>query len=321
MSCKEDILNDQRVIIGIRDYLQCANPESKLYLNDLPGMSLKSAAQIAPEQWQTGAEFLKQSTKMAVQMVFDEFAQELQPYFDFGNIIETREVKTYSTKLNAMSANYRGIVVKRWRSEAARLFVEEVYIKVNQGGETTLRIVDGSTTTDTTVTLVEGENTIRVDYKAESEQIKILFDQTNFETFDCAYRKQDGCSTCSGSAGKGIYITGWDGLKEVSNCYGVGTRVHAMCYEDNILCSLMPKMYFLLLYKSGILVLKERIATDRINHVATFGAEKAKMLLEDYEKEYKEKYSILVKSANNFLRTTKGECIKCNNLRYVQATP
>lgn len=323
MSCLEDIINGDRVIIGIKDYSACADPESRLFLNrDLAGMSLKAAANIAPEYWESGAQFLKDTCILAVKHVFDEFAHELSPYFNFNNIIETRDLKVFKTSAIASAAIERGIVIKRWRSEAARLFVENVYIYVLEAGTATIKIVDGTTTTEFVADLVAGLNEVRVDYKAESESIRVVFDQTNFTTYDGAWNKSGGCNTCGGmSAGKGIYVTGWDGTQEVSQTYGVCVKVHAQCYEENVLCSLLPRMYFLILYKAGILVLKEHLATNRINHIATFGKEQAAKLVEEYETEYKIKYATLVKSAYEFLRTTKGDCIKCNGTRYVQALP
>lgn len=320
MSCIDDIISGERVIIGIRNYTGCQDPEGKLYINDLPGFSLKNAANIAPESFSTGYDFLKHCNTMAVRHVFDEFAVELGPYFDFGNIIETRDVKTFKTTPNAVSATERGIVIKRWRSEAARMFVEYVYINVEQAGTVDLNIIDGDLTTTQEIELVAGINEIRLDYKANEEQIKITFDQSAFETYDGAWTK-GGCSSCGGGGKKGLYITGWDGTKEVSNTYGFGVKVHAQCYEENVMCSLLPKMYFLLWYKSGILVLREHVATNRINHIATFGQERAKDLLVELEAEYKEKYQVLVKGAYNYLRTMKGDCITCNGIRYVQATP
>lgn len=324
MSCLTEIINGSRIIIGIKDYKVCENPESNLFLNrDLPGMSLKMAANITnTEAFETGAEFLRNCTILAARHVFDEFAQELQPYFSFANIVESRDLNVFSTTQNAASSSERGIIIKRWRSEAARLFVEAVYISVLDAGEATINITDGSVTTSQTVDLVVGINEIRLDYKAEQEQIKITFDQTSFRTYDGSFNKgNSSCRSCNGSNAKNIYVNGWDGSAESSNTYGFGVKVHVQCYEENILCSLLPKMYFLMLYKSGILALKERINTDRINHLATFGVERAKELLKEYEAEYKSKYSILVKSAYEFLRTTKGECVKCNNIRYVQVTP
>jgi hypothetical protein len=80
-------------------------------------------------------------------------------------------------------------------------------------------------------------------------------------------------------------------------------------------------MYFLLWYKAGIIILQEHINTNRINHIATFGIDKAKELLPVLQAEYDKKYKTLVRSAYDFLRNTKGDCIRCNGISYVQSTP
>lgn len=321
MSCIDDIINGDRVIIGVRDYNLCTDPESRLYINDLPGMSLKRAADVAPEHWQTGAEFFRQCNIMAARQVFDEFSQELQPYFNWNSIVETRDLKIFKDTYNSTSNTERGIIIKRWRSEAARLFIEEVYLNVRQSGTATVKVIDGQTTTSYSVEVAAGLNTKRIDHKCESEQVKVVFNQADFETFECSYSRATGCSSCGGGGQKDIFVGGWDGTKEVSNCYGVGVKVHVQCFEENILCSLLSKMYFLLWYKGGILALQEQLASSRINHIVTFGKEKAEFLLAEYQAEYKEKYNILIKNSYTFLRNTKGECVKCNNIRYVQATP
>lgn len=321
MSCLEDIINGDRIIIGVKDFKVCENPESRLYVNQLPGMGLKVAANITPEMYQSGAEFLREATIMAARQVFDEFALELRPYFDFKNIVETRDLKVFNSVTNAVSATERGVIIKRWRSEVARLFVETVYIKPVQDGTITIKVIDGDVTTeyerDVTGNVV---NEIRLDHRAESESIKVVFNQSTLETYECSHQKGGGCSSCGGG-GKNIYIAGWDGTRETSSCYGVGVKVNVRCYEENVLCSLIPHMYFLMWYKTGILILKERLHSSRLNHITIFGNEKAEALLAEYQAEYKEKYKTLVKSAYEFLRSTKGECISCNNIRYVQTTP
>lgn len=327
MTCLEQILCGDRTIIGIKDYKECSNPESNLWINELPGMSLKKGANITPEQWQTGNDFLKSCIRMAIRHVFDEFSAELQPYFDFTSIIETRKINKFSTAniIPALAAE-RGIIVKRWRSEVARLYTYELYVNVVQAGDTIIKVIDGSETTEFPVTLVAGQNTVAINYKAEQEQIKFVFDQTLFDTYNCSVNlgyDDVFCNSCGGnSSDKHIYVAGWDGTKEVTNnCFGIGILVTSQCYEENILCMLLPKMYFLIWYKAGIMVSKEHVNTDRINNIATFGKERAEKNLEEYEVEYKAKYSILIKNAYNFLRTTKGECITCNGNRYVQTTP
>jgi hypothetical protein len=162
---------------------------------------------------------------------------------------------------------------------------------------------------------------VDINYKADSESVKILFNQDGIETYECGYTSGGGCFSCGGGSGKNIVIKGWDGSAETSSCYGIGVKAHAMCYEENILCSLLPKMYFLIWYRAGIVVLKEHVASNRINHITLFGKERAMEMIEEYEKEYKEKYRLIADGAFNYLRSTKGECITCNNIRHVQSTP
>lgn len=311
------------MIIGVRDFKSCDEPEAKLYVNDLPGLSLKGAANITPEQFQSGAEFLRNCNIMAARHVFNDFSKEIQQYFDFRNIVESRDLKVFSSTYNAMSDTERGLFIRRWRSEAARLYVEHVYIKVKQSGTATIKVIDGCETTEYTAELVaDCINEVRLDYKAEEESIKIVFNQNLFETLECSYSKSGAsCNTCAGGSNKNIYVTGWDGAAESSRCYGMGVKVHVQCYEENILCSLIPKMYFLMWYRAGIEVLRERLASNRINHITIFGEEKAQALMKEYQEEYKTNYNILVKGAYQFLKSTKGECIQCNNIRYVQSTP
>ena len=322
MSCLEDILNDDRVIIGIRNFTACETPESKLFINDLPGFSLKKAADIAPESFKSGNEFMQSAIKLATQHVFDEFAHELTPYFEFGNIIETREVKTYNEQTIAGADVERGIIIKRWRSESARLFVETVFIKSATAGDITLKITGDKTDYTKTVTLEVGINEVHIGQRFDAEQIKILFNQDGIETYQGAWvTGSQGCRSCGSGSNKGLFITGWNGTGETSQTFGIGVRVHMQCYEDNILCSLLPKMYFLLWYKAGIVILQEHINTNRLNHIALFGQDKSKELLAFLQEEYAKKYGTLVRSAYEFLRNTKGECIKCNDIRYVQTLP
>lgn len=327
MNCLDQILCGDRVIIGIKDYVKCSNPESRLYINELPGMSLKKATAISPEQFQSGVDFLDSCIKMAIRQVFDEFEQELTPYFDFTTIVESRKLNVFS-EVNTIDPApiERGLIIKRWRSEAARLFVNEIYVNVVQSGPAVIKVIDGKTVTEYQADLSAGKNTVLINQKTESESIKIVFNQNNFETYNCNYNNgyngYNGCHSCGGGYSKDIYVAGWDGTKEdVSKCFGMGIDVNVQCYSENVLCVLLPKMNFLIWYKAGICVLKEHISSDRINHLTIFGKEKAKELLDEYEAEYKDKYKILVKSAYNYLKSTKGECITCNGTRYVQTLP
>lgn len=324
MTCQEEIQCGKRVIIGIRNYTECSIPESGLFINDLPGMSLKKAAQISTEQWQSANDFLKSCIRMAVMQVFDEFAGQLQNYFNFSSIIQSRILNKFTTNQTPAINSQRGLLIKRWRSEAARLYIYEIYINVVQAGSATINLYDGSKTTQYDINLNAGLNTIQIDYKAESEKVYITFDQTNFDVFECTYiNGYNNCGSCGYTGdNKNIYVTGWDGIQEKpGNCYGIGINLNVQCYEEEILCFLIKRMYYLIWYKSGIIFMNEFINSDRINYATLFGKEQAESTKADWEIEYNTKYQILVKSAYNFLKSTKGECITCNGMKYVESIP
>lgn len=324
MGCLQKIICGERVIIGVRDFDSCINPESDLFINDMPGISLKLASKITSEEYQTGAELLRKKIILATKMVFDDFKREISPYFDFDAIPETREINNFSSTIIPMAPLERGLILKRWRSELAQIYVENVYIKANTSGANTLKIIDGPNTISFPVTLVAGETLeVFTNYKAESEQIKIVMDDTLFDVYSCNVNDFGllNCGTCRGGASKGFFISGWNGTNEESKCFGVGVLASVRCYEENVICSLLPRMYFLLWQKSAIEVLKEHIYGDRINPLVNLTKERAKENREELEIDYKESYNSFAKSIYNYLRQTKGECITCNGNRYEQTHP
>lgn len=324
MNCIDDILCGNRTIIGIKDFAECAKPESNLFINDLPGITLRSAAKITSEELQTGSALLKHSINMAIKHVYDEFSQQLQPYFNTNSIVEARQIDTFGNEIIPMAAIERGLVIKRWRSELANIYVHEVYIKAKQSGNITLNIYDGCDITTKTIAVVADCITkARIDYKAKEEEIKILFDQSAFDVYGCSLINNLGYNDCRcGSwANKGLFVTGWNGSAEQAKCFGVGVYASVKCDFENIFCALLDQLYFVLWYKAGIVFLNELLYSDRVNAVTMFTKERAKELIENFDQQYKSKYNQAILNAKTFINSTKGECIACNGTKYSQLTP
>lgn len=323
MGCLNDFLCGTRTIIGIRDYDECNIPESGLYINDIPGISLKIASKIANEEFHTGAILIQKRINIATKLVFDEFSQEIAKYFDFSAVIETRDCNRFNETLYPAANLDRGLILKRWRSEMAQIYIQEIYIKVDttQAG-VVVSIVDGDTTTNFTVDLVANVTyTLFANYTAVNEQVKILINNNLFQTYGCdCLTNKSSCGSCSGGP-KGFFITGWDGTNETVKCFGLSVNASVRCYEENVICALIPRMYFILWYKSGIEFLNEYINSDRLNNVTLFTKDRAKELREELEIEYKVRYSNFIKSIYNFLKSTKGECVVCNGNKYIETHP
>lgn len=324
MNCLQDILCGNRTIIGIKDFDSCINPESNLFINDLPGITLRSAAKITSEELQTGQQLLRHSINMAVKHVYDEFSQQLQPHFNSNSIVEARQIDTFGTEVIPMAALERGLIIKRWRSELANIYIHEIYLKAKQSGNITLNIYDGCETTTKTIAVVADCITkARIDYKAKEEEIKILFDQSAFDVYGCNIVNNHGFNDCRcGSwASKGLFVTGWNGTAEQSKCFGLGVYASVKCDFENIFCALLDQLYFVFWYKAGIVFLQELLYSDRVNAVTMFTKERAKELIETFDEQYKIKYNQAILNAKLFINSTKGECIACNGTKITQLTP
>jgi hypothetical protein len=70
------------------------------------------------------------------------------------------------------------------------------------------------------------------------------------------------------------------------------------------------------LYKTGINIMDERIKTDRINYFITYGQPEAEKTLKEWNKEYTEKWNTLITALPTLLpRIDKCGCLECGNYR------
>lgn len=322
MNCLKDILCGRYSLVGIRDFVHCAHPDNILYINNMPGIKLKSAAAIASDEHRSGYEMLNEKIKFATQKVFHRFSTIVADSFDFNAFIEAREISKFNTTVIPKENLDRGLVLRRWRSEMARIYIEEVYIKVKQSGIAIITVLDGDHVKYYQVSLLANiTNVVKINYKCNSEHVYITFNQENFDTYSCALEETTGCRTCGTArhANHRLQVSGWNGEEEVEGCFGLGVLANVQCYEEEILCQLLPRMNFMIYYQAAIDIFDEHLVTGRVNPVAVFqnvekSLENAIMELAIEEKQFKN-------NITNFLKTTRGECFTCKGSRYGYALP
>lgn len=323
MSCLQDIYCGKRVIIGIKDFNLCENPESGLFINALPGISLKAAASIVNEEYHTAQNFLFEKIKIATKLVVQDFTNTISDNFDFNSIIANREIHYFKpTELLPKINVDRGIVLKRWRSELANIYIENIYVQSADSGIAIIKIIDGAIIKQYEVSLIANAKMVfEVNYRAKSEEVKILINDTNFQMYSGSMNNvSTGCGSCSG-ASQDLYVVGWDGTEEQSTYYGVGVSASVRCYEDNAICKLMERLYFPIWYRAGIEVCMEKIHGNRINNIVTFDSGKAKELMEYFWKEYNKTKKDFAVNSKTFLRSLTADCVTCNSMRHVQSLP
>ena len=323
MECINDILCGKYALVGIKDFINCPAPENVLFINDIPGFTMRSAAAIANDEQRTGFELMNDKIRLATKKVFHKFSSVMAGSFDFNAVIEAREISSFSTKTIAPAALERGLVLRRWQSEMARIYIEELYIRTVESGIVNIKIYDGDVVKVYQVSVLANvTNAVTIRYKCKSEQVKILFDQTDFTTYGCQISDSEGCHTCSSSYSRyKLQIKGWDGDKETNGCFGLGVLANVQCFEETIICQLLPRMDFMIWYQSGIEILMEKMQTGRVNAVVTFGDAKTEKLLAYLETELLREEEAFRKISAKFLKNTRGECFTCKGTRVTYGLP
>lgn len=328
MNCLEKILCGDRVIIGVRNFDGCEKPESRIFINDYNGVDLKTASKVTPDELLTGNKALKECITQAIKHVNSDVMDFVNQRFRFNNIVETRQTDVnFSSEIIPASNTDRGRTLTRWRSEFAKIYIEEVYIKPDANIIIDLYIKDG---TDAPVKYADIAlvanvvNTVPVRLIANAEKVIIYFNQKDAGFYNCNNGNfKVGCRTC-GSRRHGndeFLMRGWNGADIDGKCYGVGVNASVRCYYEDIFCALLPQLYFPIYYRSVIEFMDMRIHSSRVNNVTMFGEEKAREIKEEVQELYDQKLKRVIDNSQAFLQSINGDCVICNSMYHVQTTP
>lgn len=323
MGCLQDIKCGKRVIIGIRDWKDCDKPESDIFINDAPGITLKSAAAIASDEQKSGYDLLKSIIKNATVFTFDDFVNQINSTFQYDYIAEIRKIKYFDGSVLPMVAKDRGLVLKRWRSDMAQIYVEYIHLKSATSGTFDFKIIDGNETKTVTVQLqADIEKSVFVDYMADSEEIRIVADNTAMEVYSGPISSYaNGCSAC-GSQNENFFMTGWNGNSEELKYFGIGVTAMVKCVEEKMICKLLPRMSFIIWYRAQMMFWDEALKGTRLNPISTHTKAIAEAAYDDAKVEYDKHYANFVPTIKNYLIKTKGDCIKCNSsIKYANTIP
>lgn len=325
MTCLENILSQN--IIGIRDYKNCDNPLSGLYINDIEGISLKTLSAVTNSEHESGYQFAKDIINRAVRIVVEDFKQFIFPQYNFNSVVASTETGHFDSpfEYNSKSATSRGVCITRGHTKLGRIFISKVDVLVQDSGVIDLMIEDGNDiihyTVNATANVIE---TIFPEYQCQHDEVYIYFDQTNFRTSKGDLHHSNlhlGCRSCSGNWRTHIYSRGYNGVSCDSNMYGINTVASLRCDETELICAVIDRMYYLMWIKSGIEFYKERLISGRLNPIVMFSREIAEAAISRLEQDYDVKYKIFCKSIQKYLSQFKDICLTCNAKQYVQSTP
>lgn len=312
-------LND---IISVPD---CDNEESLsgFSVNDLPGITIKSAAQVASEKFMSGINLIKDAKRRAILQVRNDVVTFLQangyvPSIARG-VWSTLDKRDGSLKAATSLGDYRGIVVKSQQKNCLirKIHLPAVYVKANYTGSLTLVIEDGEKSYTYAFDSVAGSiSKVYVNFTAETDEVYILLPDT-VDVYSVTPNCQcGGRSTPKSDCAKvmGYY----NGIETKSEGFGIWADVVCKCDYDNLLCYLATNGMLgeIVLYKTGVNIMDESIKTDRLNYFTTYKRDEAEATKAEWSNIYAEKWNTLIQALPNVLPTIdKCGCIDCGSRR------
>lgn len=299
--------------------VKCLTPsKSGYWINDLEGLSLTYAADIADSNYVSGLQLLQSKIDFATALVLQELKRYAIPYYRIHSVVDEMRLGQFRTTWTAPAPVDRGVKFTVKNSRLLRIRINEVKIRLQAPATHSFTIIDGPDQTVFNFTTdSNGEASVVTDYLSNTREVFVLMDNTAVTVNNTEIKTGCGCNSMTRS-----YLTGYGWNGNVSNTtYGLQVFANAECSLDDIGCVLMHHLTFPILYKAGFEVAKEAATTERLNSVTLLGLEKANFLMENFSNEFDKHMKILIDSIPSLMNRLDDCCITCNQSRYVYGTP
>lgn len=308
--------------ITFREGCNPTPPSSNLYLEALEGISLKRAANIADSSYKQGVKMAEDKVIHAIQILESVIQGKLmQLQYFLPPAPPNKEFCSFrDDKTNGVAAADRGVQIyqNNLLSPFSSFFIEKIYIKVTSTQTKTIKIEDeeGNLLTSYTANLIANKlHTIEANYALFGTQSYVVMDNSDVETYKTNCRKNTEC--CSGDASKRpnklFSVKGWDG----ANCstdgegYGIGIRGGLRCDISTLMCFILPYIKHAVLYQTGVEILNELLASDRLNCVTIYSKEWAAEKIPQWQAEVEGILNATIPTLLDTLKKRDKHCINC----------
>lgn len=329
-------------LVGIKNTCDAPVSKSGLWLQNLPGFSLKLADAAANEETVSGLTLIKEKYIYAQQAVIAQFRNNFIDKMRVNSLIENDTIGYYPQNQRPITLNntvLKGVRIDIRNYAHLEIYISQVALFLKDGITTDVFIYDlmtGELLDTIPITIVAGQPTyvnVNKAYPNSKQRLSlfICYDAGISDTFDSsinglAYRST--CSSCMGYGNKYAFISGAKidkSLQKISGnissnngSSGLSFTYSLNCNIDNLLCSIAGKFAWPLLHKWGAEIMAELQHSRRLNSIITIDRDKNIELRKEYEDEY---YSSMRAIFDN-IKMPKDICFSCNSsIKKVIAIP
>jgi hypothetical protein len=290
----------------------------------LEGVSMKSVANIAMGDAITAQALINEKT----QLVFEKLESGSYPFLFHNTIehsIESIISKGFSTEIGTLSENVRGLRIETKRGQLTKLVVERLYLlSSTNSNHTIITINDGIKTSTKNVTLHAGvESVIELNYSTHSHKVDITYQSNSVTPFEGSISPYDRYwpTDCNNCGCNGMRMVGLDSGEEVSNWVGMRADASLQCDRKKMVCLIAERSKVAILYVVGSELMKEHVATDRVNFLSINGKEFAQSKAAEWREAGEDMLMRSAQGITDYLRKSQSNCFICNNLKYGYSIP
>lgn len=315
---------------------------SGLYFENLQGINIKFAANVANSAYLSGVDMLNDKAIFAIKLL----EQELQSaMIRFGYYIseyqDIDEFCGFSNQTAITDANKRGLQIARFSSITpnSEFYIQNIYIKTVNAVNITISLYDGNNNvieSFTTATLADAVTTIVINKAYQNNTIRVVIDTPNIEVYlanccffgdsvNCCSDSFEMCGCGTDGVGGIVYqsensccerktykVSGWSVNSTSASSYGVAIRGGMRCALSAVMCSILPQLAMAVLYRAGVEVLNELIASDRLTFITVYSADWAKEQIGIWTDKSNTMFHNTIDALLPNLMKSESYCIKCH---------
>lgn len=300
---------------------------SGLDLFDAPEISTSTLANMANEEYIKGRTLATAKVSLATKLISNDLKSVMAANNLLPNLTDiTYNAATFKTSTTFLSqAVDRGLVFHKAGNVQGSLrkhIIHNVYTyPLTDATGVTLSIWDswaGGTLTEYEIDLTADEvNTHNVEYTVLGSYARVYINGDGL-SFASSYLT---CFTgCDGRRPNNCgFVKGYFDGREVSRKegYGISIDFSCVCDYDEMLCGLAKTTLGTLVWlKARILLMEERLETDRLNNFIVWGREDAKDKLKELKAEYIMEWNTFANSVPSIVENMRDSCLNCRGSRW-----
>lgn len=300
-------------------------PRSGLYIEQLEGISIQNIADTDDGKYGSAKAFIQDKIDFAAQIVLEDARQFLNEELSTSETSEAAVIGAFQRDLGyyASEAVEKGLYIEKRFAPMGKVQLDKLVLLVkNDISNKKIIITDGITKEEIFVDLVGGVPlTVDVSFQGATDFLTVKWDTSDIEPAASSVRKSitNGfCGYCDGIEAP-LYVQGINGTYKGFGSYGIQAHIQLKCDLKQAFCQMIDDLKFAILYKAGILILKEWQSSTRLNYITIHSEDWLELKLTEWEElTYPEKLKQGLQNASTYLSKLDSRCFQKEGWKYAE---